>query len=438
MQFKKIIVVVFLTIISLGTSNAQEKISLNLAQSIDLGLKNNPALHGTKMNVTLSEAKYNEAKTYLLPSLKFNAAYTRLSKIAPFIIETPFGKFNISPTFLNVYNFKVSLQQPVFTGFRLTSTKNIAEYNSLASKQEYTKAEKDLIYNIKNAYWNLYKTRKIRKVVDENVKQINSHLTDVKNLFEQGLATKNDVLKVQVQLAEAKLRQIDAQNAVQITNVALNNLIGISLTTDVDITEKLKTDNVEIESLETLIESAYKNRADLKALTYRTNAGGEAITLAKSDWFPQIYISGNYYYANPNPRILPSVDKFKGTWDVSLSLSFNLWNWGATGDRTTQAKAQYQQIKDYYTSLKNAVKLEVTTSYLNLKKTEQKILVAQNSVKEAEENFRVTKDKFKNGLVANSELLDAEVALLQAKTNNINAIVDNKIAIANLNKAIGN
>ncbi len=438
MKFNKTIIAVFLTILCFTVSNAQEKLSLNLEQSINMGLKNNPALHGSKMGVAISEAKLSESKTYMLPSLKFNASYTRLSEIDPFIVETPFGKFDISPTFFNLYNFKISLQQPVFTGFKLTSTKNIAEYNSLASKQEYTKAEKDLIFNIKKSYWSLYKANKLKKVVDENIRQMNSHLTDVKNLFEQGLATKNDVLKVQVQLAEAKLKQIDAINGVRIANVMLNNLIGVSLETDVLITEEPKTESLETETLEALLESAYKNRADLKEINYRVSASEEGIKLAKSDLFPQIYISGNYYYSNPNSRILPSADEFNSTWDVSLSLSFNLWNWGATNDRTTQAKMQYRQTKDYYSSLKDAVKLEVTSSYLNTKKTEQKLFVTEKSVKQAEENYRVTRDKFKNGLVSNSELLDAEVALLRAKTNKINAIVDNKISVANLKKSIGN
>ncbi|PJB00446.1 MAG: hypothetical protein CO128_00580, partial [Ignavibacteriales bacterium CG_4_9_14_3_um_filter_30_11] len=394
MKIANKIFIVFFILSGIIVTNAQDKMTLDLEQSIQLGLKNNSALHGSKMNMALYEAKLNEAKTYFLPTLNFNASYTRLSEIDPFEIITPFGKFNISPTFFNQYNFKLSLQQPVFTGFKLTSSKNIAEYYSMASKEDYTKAEKDLIFNIKNAYWNLFKANQMQKVIEENINQINSHLNDIKNLFDQGMATNNDVLKVQVQLADVTLKQIDITNAVQIATVALNNLIGIPLSTEVSISEQVVNDEIEMESLAVLMESAYKNRADLKSMNYKVEASNEGIDLAKSDWFPQIYISGNYYYSNPNQRILPSVDKFNGTWDVSLSLSLNLWNWGATNDRKTQAEMQYKQAQDYYSTLKDAVKLDITSSYLNLKKSEQKIIVAENSVKEAEENYRVTKDKF--------------------------------------------
>ena len=438
MKIKKILIIAFLIITSFSPSNAQEKITLNLKQSINLGLKNSYLLHSAKMGVKAAEAKLNEVNTFRLPELDLAASYTRLSEINPFIVQTPFGQFNISPTFFNIYNFKVSLKQPLFTGFKLESTSDIAEYNSLASKQEYTKAEKDLIYNIKNSYWNLFKAQKIKNVVNENVKQILSHLNDVNNFFKQGMATNNDVLKVQVQLAQAKLRQIDANNAVHIAMVNLNNVLVLPLTTEIVISETPKVVKQILQSLPNLMETAFINRADLKAMNYRIDVSEKGVKLAKSDWFPQVYLTGNYYYSNPNQRILPSQDVFNSTWDVSLSLSFNLWNWGATGDRTTQAKMQYEQAKDYYANLKDAIKLQVTQSYLNVKRAIERIKVAKQSVKEAEENYRVTRNKFKNGLVSNSELLDAEVALLQSKTNNINAIVDNKLAVAYLNKSIGN
>ncbi|HED08496.1 MAG TPA: TolC family protein [Ignavibacteria bacterium] len=438
MKIKNIVIIALFVFTFININYAQEKLSLNLEQSINLGLKNSYTLHSSKMGVLAAEAKLKEVNTFRLPILDFAASYTRLSKVNPFTITTPFGVFNISPTFFDVYNFKVSLKQPLFTGFKLKSTSEIAEFNSLAAKQDYTKEEKDLIFNIKNSYWNLFKAEKIKKVVNENVGQIKAHLKDVKNLFDQGLATRNDVLKVQVQLAEAKLRQIDAKNAVQLSMVNLDNILVLPLSTEINITEIPSREKQKTQDLSELLQTAYKNRADLKAMNYRINASKKGINLAKSDWFPQVYLSSNYYYSNPNRRILPTRNKFYGTWDVSLSLSFNLWNWGATGDRTTQAKMQYEQTKDFYASLKDVIKLQVTRSYLNVKKALEKMKVAKKSVKEAEENYRVTEDKFENGLVINSELLDAEVALLQSKTNNIQAIVDYNLALASLNKSIGN
>lgn len=415
----------------------QETKKLSVNESIKIGLENSNLLHSSKMNVQYSDAKWSEVNTFRLPSLSFNASYTRLSEVAPFIINTPFGSFDIAPSIFNYYNLQLSLKQPIFTGFKLESNSKMAEYNFLAAKQDYTAEEKTLIYNIKNAYWSLFKANQIQKVTEEVVVDIQSHLTDVQNLFAQGLATKNDLLKVKVQLGEVQLNLIDAKNAVKLANLSLVNLIGLPISTHIETTEQPEKSVVKIEDISPLLSRAYENRPELKSMNYRIKAGESGVTAAKSDWWPQIYLVGNYYYSRPNQRIQPLVDQFNKTWDVGVALSVSLWNWGATVDRTDQAETQLEKAKDAYKIIRDGITLEVTQNYLNIKKSEEKMTVAGQNVTQAEENYRVTDDKFKNGLALNSDLLDAEVALLQAKTDYIQTIVDYELAQAQLNKSVG-
>ena len=415
----------------------QETKKLSVNESIKMGLENSNLLHSSKMNVQYSNAKWSEVNTFRLPSLSFNASYTRLSEVAPFIINTPFGSFDIAPSIFNYYNLQLSLKQPIFTGFKLESNSKMAEYNFLAAKQDYTAEEKNLIYNIKNAYWSLFKANQIQKVTEEVVVDIQSHLTDVQNLFAQGLATKNDLLKVKVQLGEVQLNLIDAKNAVKLANLSLVNLIGLPISTNIETTEQPEKSVVKIEDISPLLSKAYENRPELKSMNYRIKAGESGVTAAKSDWWPQIYLVGNYYYSRPNQRIQPLVDQFNKTWDVGVALSVSLWNWGATVDRTDQAETQLEKAKDAYKIIRDGITLEVTQNYLNIKKSEEKMTVAGQNVSQAEENYRVTDDKFKNGLALNSDLLDAEVALLQAKTDYIQSIVDYELAQAQLNKSVG-
>jgi len=416
---------------------AQDKKKMTVEESVKVGLENSNFLHSSKMNMKYAEAKSKEVNTFRLPSLTFGASYTRLSEVDPFSVSTPFGKFNISPAIFNNYNFKVTLQQPLFTGFKLESNSKMADLSYKASKEDFNSDKNELIYNIKNAYWGLFQANQVKKVTEENVAQIQAHLTDVKNLFDQGLATKNDVLKVQVQLGEAQLRLIDSKNAVKIANINLDNILGISLSTEIEPVNNIEKRSKDVSDLGNLLDKAYSVRPELKSMDYRVKASESGITAAKSDWWPQFYLTGNYYYSRPNQRILPTQDKFNGTWDVSVSMSFNLWNWGATSDRTDQAEAQFEQAKDGYKILKDRVTLEVTRNYLNINKSEEKMTVSKQSVDQAEENYKVTEEKFKNGLALNSDLLDAEVALLQAKTNYIQSVVDYELALAQLKKSIG-
>jgi outer membrane protein TolC len=211
----------------------------------------------------------------------------------------------------------------------------------------------------------------------------------------------------------------------------------LPLSNAVEIQEEIDLNLAEEVDLNSRLELAYQNRPDLKAIEYNLKAGEYSIDAANSGWFPQIYLSGNYNYSNPNTRFFPQESKFKGSWDVGVSLSYDLWNWNRSGYKSTQARVQYEQSKDNYNIIKDAVTLEVNQNYLNMKQAKEKLAVSESSVKQAEENYRVTQELFKQGLTINSELLDAEVALLQSRTNYVQTIVDYELAKASLEKAVG-
>ncbi len=429
--------ILFTAVLFVTNVLAQQKRMLTLDQSIQIGIQNSKILHSSKMKIMSAEAQLSQVNASMLPSLSAGASYTRLSSINPFEVQTPFGTFVISPSILNNYSANISLQQPLFTGFKLSSSSNIARYNSLAAKQDYNKDEQDVVYSIKSAYWNLYLAGNVKQAVDENVQEVKAHLQDIQNFFKQGLATRNEVLKVEVQLSQSQLSQIDAQNAVDLAVVNLDNAIGLPLTTEVEVQKNVDVESEDIAGLSQLIDMAIKNRPELKSMQYQIDASKSGITLAEADYYPQVSLSGEYVYAQPNQRILPTQNQFKGTWDVSLGLSLKLWNWGATKDQTTQAEARYEQANDSFKTLKDAVTLDVTQSYFNMVKAKEKVFVTKQGVSQAEENYRVTDEKFKQGLTLNSELLDAEAALMQAKTNYAQAVVDYKLAQAQLEKATG-
>ncbi len=421
---------------------------LSMEEAIKIGLEKSKALHGSLMRVQYADAKVSEAGALRLPSFKLGGTYSRLSDIPPASLTIPANAFGpgfppqsvssvLSQTVLDNYNLRLSLQQPLFTGFKLERNSDIAGYTAQAIQKDYEKDKSELIYNIKNAYWNLSKAFELQKVVDENVEQIKAHLNDVQSMQAQGILTTNDVLKVRVQFSDAQLRQIDMRNNVQLAKLALNSLLGIALDTDVQLTSTITTQQRPFSDLNSLTGQAFERRPELQAMEYRVKAGDAAVSLAQSNWWPQVYLVGNYLTARPNQRIFPTKDEFRDTWDVSLSVSFDVWNWGSTIHQTDQAKAQLAQAEDGLAQLRDGVVLDVTRNYLNLSRGNERIAVAEQGVKQAEENYRVTNAKFKQGLSVNSDLLDAEVALLQARTNHTQALVDYELARAALERAIG-
>ncbi|NUN09929.1 MAG: TolC family protein [Ignavibacteriaceae bacterium] len=416
---------------------SQDKLMLTLDKAVETGLANNKNLKIAYYGLKGAEAKLNETGTSRLPSLSASLVYTRLSEVDPFILATPFGTFDISPSILNSYTSKLTLTQPIFTGFKLNSAINLAEIGVENAKEDFNKNRDDVVLNVKSAYWNMYKAKQFAALLDENIQQINARLKDAKNLFDQGLITRNDVLKLEVQLSDILYRKTDADNAAELAKLALNNAMGLPLITETDITDKAEVSEMANINLTDLINTAKTNRPEIKSAGLRMKAGETNITMAKSGWYPQVAAVGNYNYARPNQRIFPTKDEFKGTWDLSLSVSFNIWNWMATSYQTEQAEVQLEQAKDGYRSVEDLVVLDVTQSYLGLKQANNKVKISELGVKQAAENYRLTSDRFKQGLVLSADVIDAEVALLQAKTNLNNSTVDYMISLAKLNRAIG-
>jgi outer membrane protein TolC len=427
---------------------AQQKLSLTIEQAIQTGIENSKSLRTSQFKVRAADAKASEVNTLDLPSLKFNGMYTRLNEVPPLSMTLITGldftaktvtlqSFDLVSDIVNNYTLKATLQQPLFTGGKISGAIDAAEYASEATKEDLKKDKADVLYNIKAMYWNLYRAIEFKKFVDENVDQIKSHTVDAENLFKQGLLTTNDVMKVRVQLSDAMVRQIDANNNVQLAMYRLNNTLGLPLQTQIELASTIRIVDREWSSADDLVKAAFENRPEVLGMNARVKASEAGLTSARGGWWPQVYLVGNYNYNRPNQRYFPSTDEFKDSWDVSVSVSFDLWNWNQTGHQTTQAQMQLAQAQEGLSMTKDGITLEVTQSYLGIHKAKERKIVSEQGVAQAEENYRTMDGKYKQGLAANSELLDAEVALLQAKLTLTQSLVDYELAIAQLSRAIG-
>lgn len=435
-----------LFLISLSLS-AQEKRKLTIDEAIAIGIENSKSLHSSSQKVESAVAKTKEINGQRLPSLKLTAGYTRLSEVPAGEFVIPANAFGpgvpqndivntVSPAILNTYTLKATVQQPLFTGFKLDNTYKSMKLSEDASQLDYSKDKIDLRFNIRQAYWNLFKANEVKKVVDENVEQVRAHLKDAQNLYAQGLLTNNDVLKIQVQLSNTLLQQIDAKNGVQIAMINLNNLLSLPLDTQIELNTSVDHQLKNLEEKNTLVQKGM-TRQDVQALELRVKAAEAGVKAVKGSWYPQIYAVGNLYYNRPNSRYFPTEDKFKDSWDVGINVTFDIWNWNSTSHQATQARSQVAQTKDALGLLKDGIGLEVTQNYLSVIQAKEKIAVSEESVKQAEESFRITSEKFKNGVALTSDVIDAEVSVLQAKTNYTQALVDYELALARLQKSIG-
>ncbi len=432
---RKLILVVLLA--AAGLYGQTKK--LTLSESLEIGLRNSNELKISRSKVIGAEAQITSAGSQLMPQLGFSASYIRLSNIPPFEVSLPiFPKpIQISPVILDNYSLKLSLQQPIFTGLRLVSLKNAANWNYDASQSDLSSAMNDAALKIQNAFWNYYRAELNEKVINENLQQINQHLEDTKNFLANGLATENDLLKLEVQASSIKLQKIEAENNLDIARAAFNQAIGLPLEAATGIEVKEIRAEKSTYNLNDLISEAKNNRNEYKSLKFRVMASDDGITAARSGWFPSVYLIGDYYYNKPNSRIIPAVNEFKDTWDLGVTLQWSLWNWGYTSSQTTIAEQNKVQAETSLAQLKDAIEIEVYQNYLAFNRGYDKVNVAKLGVEQAEENYRTIKEKYDTQVASSTDLIDAETALLQAKTNYNNSLVEYELAKVRLDKSVG-
>jgi len=416
--------------------SAQRKLSLTAEQAIETGIQNSKTLHSSLMKVKYAKAKHSESISSALPSITLTGAYRRLSSVDPFSINLFGTNYTISPSILDAYTTQATIFQPIFTGFRMLKNIDLTDQLSNAADEDYNKDKSELVYNIKESYWNLFKATELNKIMTETVDQVKAHLQDAKNLVSAGMMIQNDMLKIEVQLSDITLKQIDAENAVKLSMVALNSLIGIDLNTQIEIASVMQYVDSEYKDLDKLIEEAIDKRAEIKSADYRIKASEAGVTIAESSWYPQISLVGDYYYSKPNSRIFPTRNQFDATWDAGVNVSINVWNWLTTAHQTEQAKTQLSQSVDSKGIIKDGITLEVTQNYLSFNQSKRRIDVSELGVKQADENMRNIEDKFKNGLATTTDVVDAETALNTAKVSYTNALVDYELAKAKLNKSL--
>ena len=426
-----------------------QKRSLSLDEAIAAGLESSPGLHASLMKVDAAAAKTREVDATRLPAFKLGAGYTRLSEVPPFEVTLPISPepIVVSQSYFNSWSLRLSVQQPLFTGFRLEAGTAAARMLEQSAGQDLGQERSDFVFAVKNAYWGLARAREFETVIEETIRQVQEHLKDVRAFFDQGLLTKAEVLRAGLQLSNAELLAIDARSGVEAARTSLNVLIGLPVETDIELTTSAESLASSIPDMAgagdedkiagTLIDAALASRPDLKAADFRIKASEAGVKAAKSGWYPQIALAGNLYQMRPNPRLMPARDSFYATWDVGLSLSLDIWNWGQTKSQTEQAKAQLAQARDARKLLGDQAVIEVTQSRLALVRARDKARVAGEAVGQAEENLRVVREQFRMGLALNADVLDAELLSLQTKISRAQAAIDLVLAQARLERALG-
>lgn len=427
-------------------SYAQEGRRITLDEAISLSLQNSNQLKLSQAKITEATAALREARERRLPDLSASGSYLRLN--SPTVdLKVKLGGSNTqqgsggessgasSTSSLSVNQASyamVNLAIPIFSGFRIQYGIESAKYLEKASQLDADKDRDAVIENTIAAYSNMYKAKAALNIVNENLRQSKQRVGDLNNLERNGLLARNDLLKAQLQQSNVELSLLDAENNWKITYINMNLMLGLPEETVLAPDENAFNAINDARTFEDWQTLALQNRTDLEALDYRRKAANAAIKAAKGEYYPSLAVTGGYIAAD-----IPNFITITNAVNAGVGLKYSPSSLWKTGSKVAQAKARYAQVVANQDMMSDQVRLQTAQAYQNFLSSQKKIEVYQKAVEQANENYKIVKNKYDNSLATTTDLLDADVAQLQAQLNYAFSKADAVVAYKKLQQTAG-
>lgn len=432
-----------------GKCIAEEANVDTLPESIDEAIANNWVLKAKKEKIDQARYVKKRAGSEFLPKLSTSYGYTRLSDVrrsseALLPVVTgggiPTGNFAYSPSYdMNTqdnYQWKFTATQPLFTGFALLSTYQLAKLGIDQSEMEFELERLDLALKVKDAYFGILKTEKALAVARMAVESLDGHVKVARSFYKVGMIPINDLLKAEVELGNAQYDLVRAQNADRLSRSAFNIVLSRPVNAPVKVKDILGY-KLRKGVFEEYLETALENRPEMKVLEINILQTDQNIRLAKSDFYPEVGLEFDYIKEGDDPDVSGSPFHDSSSWQAMAVASWNFWEWGKTHYSVEEKKAFKRELIQTKMGLQDSIRLELKEAMLALDEARENIPTTEKAVEQAEENLRVSEERYKAQVTTSTEVLDAQTLLTQARTNYYNAIYNEKLARAKLQRALG-
>lgn len=415
-----------------------ERLQMRLSDAVERALTSSPQLAQRRALERAAAADARGARAARLPSLDVSGGYTHQSDVPALSLTLPNGQTEtLFPNLPENYHVHAGAGWALFSGGRTSGLIRAADGEREASGRDVDSARQDLILETRTAYWSLVSARQMEQVLRDALAAYDAHLHDAGNRERFGMAARNEVLAVQVERDRAELALLRAQNTSAVSEANLARLTGVEPGQGIDPAEPLVAPSAEPENGETLVARALDARPERAALLARLAAAQARVRVEQSVRWPLVTAAAGYDYANPNRLIMPPSATWKDTWDVGVNVALTLFDGGKASAAVAAARARCEAIQAQIEDLSRDIRLQVTQHALDLKAAVAAVTVAERGLDSARENRRVAADRYREGLIASSDLLDAEVALLRAGLDLTDALAQARLAEAALERAVG-
>jgi len=424
---------------------------IQLEDCRQMALNHNKSVQMAQESVQAARELKKAAFTQFLPNFSANGAYTWNQKNLSLLSEnaklptyslttgtmtgyTVLPKSALEYDIQNIFAGSIGFLQPIFMGGKIKELYHIAKYGeNLALAQQENKIT-ELLLEVDEAYWRVVSLESKVQLAKEYRNLVAQVDSDVNVSIEEGVATKSEALKVKVKLNEADITVTKAEDGLNLSRMALNQLCGIALEdvytlADQDLADETPTRLIPIDQ-------ALNNRPEIKQLTQMENIAKSNEKIMLSRFMPNIVLSGNYLLTNPN-----SFDGYKnefgGMFSVGIVANIPLYHFGDKIHTLNAAKSQHKIATLQLEETKEKMQLQIKQSSYKVAESLKKKTSTQHNIEQAEENLHYATEGFDAGVITSTDLLGAQTAWLSAKSENIDATIDVKLCNLYLSKSLG-
>ena len=397
-----------------------EVVSLNLAESIELALKNNQTIAQSMEDREIARWRYKNARRQSGATFSYNFSGNRYGK-----------NENGSKRIGNDFNNRLTLSIPIYQGGRLKNQRLQSKYALDSAELTLEDTKQAIKLQTTQAYYEILRCRDMMKVREEEVNALQEHLNKSMIRYREGVVAKSDILASTVSLADAKQNYVTARGEYEKSLADLNNIIGLPTETPLLIRDETNYTTYE-PTEESCVEYALENRPDYFSAEYAIKQAEAAIKIAESGRKPRV--DASISKTAEGDRIFKADSR---SWQAGLTLQWNIFDNGVTSASVNEMRAQLRKYQSVATQIADSIRLEVHNDYIDLRTAEENISTTQIAVARAEEDYHLAQIRYTEGVGTNLEVIDAQEKLTQARTNYFSAFYSYYVAKASLEKAMG-
>jgi len=425
-------------VFSSGAGALEEAAHLTLKESIDLALTRSLAISSAREGVRGAESARKEARTSFLPTLNANYSYTRLNETPETSVFDPLipGYRRIQAGTRDNYVWGFEVMQPLFTGGSIANAYKIAKLGVDVSRALQSTTAQDIVLQVKDGYFNILKAERVLEVARQSVAQLRAHRDIAQSFFDVGIIPKNDLLYAEVELAGGMQNLVAAENALELAKARFNTTLRRSIDAPVEVEDILSYQAFEKE-LDACLKIAFERRPEISLYELQVQQSDRAVDLARSGYYPKVSLVGNYSRYGDDPGVSGGPYLEEEDWYVMAVADWNFWEWGKTKHSVDASKSKSIQAQNDLANVKELIALEVKNAYLALHDAEKRIFVAEKAIVQAEENFRINEERYREQVGTTTDVIDAQTLLTKTKSDYYNALSNYNIAWGRLERSMG-